>query len=110
MAATAQPVTALAAWKALAAHYEQVRGLHLRKLFADDARRGERITVEAAGVYLDYLKNRATDETVKLLLRLAEESGLRARIDAMFRGCREAFEAEPEKYMRHHRQQGMKQR
>ena len=74
------------AWKALEAHYQQVRGLHLRKLFADDPGRGERMTAEAVGLYLDYSKNRVTDETLKLLLQLAEESGLRARIDAMFRG------------------------
>jgi len=74
------------AWKALEAHYQKVRDLHLRQLFADDPRRGERLTAEAAGLYLDYSKNRVTDETLALLLRLAEESGLRARIDAMFRG------------------------
>jgi glucose-6-phosphate isomerase len=81
-----QPLTARPAWKALEAHYDQVRELHLRTLFADDPGRGERMTAEAAGIYLDYSKNRITDETVALLLRLAEESGLRARIDAMFRG------------------------
>jgi glucose-6-phosphate isomerase len=84
--AAADPVTALPAWKALGAHYEKVRGLHLRELFADDARRGERMTADAAGVALDYSKNRVTDETIGLLLRLAEEAGVRARIDAMFRG------------------------
>src|SRR5580704_8975315 len=81
-----EPLTRRKAWKALQAHYEQLRGLHLRKLFADDPRRGERMTAEAAGVFLDYSKNRITDETIKLLIQLAEESGLRARIDAMFRG------------------------
>jgi glucose-6-phosphate isomerase len=86
MTAGDQPLTARAAWKALEAHHQQVRGLHLRKLFADDPRRGERMTAEAVGVFLDYSKNRITDETLKLLLQLAEESGLRARIDAMFRG------------------------
>jgi glucose-6-phosphate isomerase len=80
------PLTARPAWKALEAHYGKVRGLHLRKLFADDAKRGERMTAEAAGIYLDYSKNRITDETMTLLLRLAEESGLRERIDAMFKG------------------------
>ncbi len=80
------PLTARPAWKALEAHYGKVRGLHLRTLFADDAKRGERMTAEAAGIYLDYSKNRITDETMTLLLRLAEESGLRERIDAMFRG------------------------
>jgi glucose-6-phosphate isomerase len=73
-------------WKALAAHFEKLRQLHLRQLFADDPKRGERLTVEAAGLYLDYSKNRVTDETLELLRRLAEGSGLRARIDAMFRG------------------------
>ena len=67
-------------------HYETVRDLHLRNLFADDPTRGERMTAEAAGVYLDYSKNRINDETLKLLIELAEQSGLRARIDAMFRG------------------------
>src|SRR5713101_717964 len=80
------PLTARPAWKALEAHYGKVRGLHLRTLFAEDAKRGERMTAEAAGIYLDYSKNRITDETMTLLLRLAEESGLRERIDAMFRG------------------------
>jgi glucose-6-phosphate isomerase len=74
------------AWKALEAHHAKIRDLHLRNLFADDPKRGERLTVEALGIYFDYSKNRITDETVGLLLRLAEESGLRSRIDAMFRG------------------------
>jgi len=74
------------AWKALQTHYEKVRGLHLRKLFADDPKRGERMTGEAEGLFLDYSKNRITDETLKLLIELAEESGLQSRIDAMFRG------------------------
>src|SRR6202045_4262592 len=86
MTAGDQSLTARPAWKALEAHHEQVRNLHLRKLFADDPRRGERLTVEAAGIFLDYSKNRITDETLELLLQLAEECGLRARIDAMFRG------------------------
>ena len=68
------------------AHHEKVRDLHLRNLFADDPKRGERLTAEAVGLYLDYSKNRITDETLELLLQLADESGLRARIDAMFRG------------------------
>src|SRR5205814_4630925 len=68
------------------AHYEKVRQLHLRQLFDEDPKRGERMTVEAVGLYLDYSKNRITDETLKLLVRLADESGLRERIDAMFRG------------------------
>ena len=79
-------VTAAPTWKALEAHYQKVRELHLRKLFADDPKRGERMTIEALGIYLDYSKNRITDETLKLLLQLAEECGLRARIDAMFGG------------------------
>jgi glucose-6-phosphate isomerase len=74
------------AWKALALHYKTVRQLHLRQLFADDPGRGERMTLDAAGLHLDYSKNRVTDETVRLLVQLAEESGLRARIEAMFRG------------------------
>jgi glucose-6-phosphate isomerase len=86
MTTCTQSVTATSAWKALEAHYQKVRELHLRKLFADDPERGERMAIEAAGLYLDYSKNRITDETVSLLLRLAEECGLRARIDAMFRG------------------------
>ena len=75
-----------AVWQALEDHHETMRDLHLRNLFADDPTRGERMTAEAAGVYLDYSKNRINDETLKLLIELAEQSGLRARIDAMFRG------------------------
>jgi glucose-6-phosphate isomerase len=73
-------------WRALEGHHVTMRGLHLRTLFADDPARGERMSAEAAGVYLDYSKNRVNDETLKLLTELAEQSGLRARIDAMFRG------------------------
>jgi glucose-6-phosphate isomerase len=80
------PHITTAAWKALEAHYSQVRHLHLRTLFADDAARGERMAVEAVGIYFDYSKHRITDETFTLLLQLAAESGLQARIDAMFRG------------------------
>ncbi len=80
------PLTDRPAWKSLEAHHRSIRELHLRKLFADDPKRGERMTAEAVGLYLDYSKNRITDETLKLLLRLAEESGLRERIDAMFGG------------------------
>ena len=76
------------AWQALQAHQHELQSLHLRQLFAADPRRGERLTLEAAGVYLDYSKNRITDETIRLLLALASESGLGARIDAMFRGDR----------------------
>ena len=75
-----------AVWQALEDHHETMRDLHLRNLFADDPTRGERMTAEAAGVYLDYSKNRIKDESLKLLIELAEQSGLRARIDAMFRG------------------------
>jgi glucose-6-phosphate isomerase len=80
------PLTTFAAWQALENHYTKVRDLHLRKLFADDPMRGERMMVEAVGIYFDYSKHRVTDETLRLLLQLAEESGLRSRIDAMFRG------------------------
>jgi glucose-6-phosphate isomerase len=79
-------VNELPVWKTLEAHHGKVRELHLRELFSEDSRRGERMTAEGAGVFLDYSKNRITDETVKLLLRLAQESGLQERIDAMFRG------------------------
>ncbi len=74
------------AWKALVAHYATIGQRHLRQLFADDPQRGTRLTAEAAGLYLDYSKHRVTDETLQLLIALAEESGLRSRIDAMFRG------------------------
>ncbi|MGO9534559.1 MAG: glucose-6-phosphate isomerase [Syntrophobacteraceae bacterium] len=80
------PLTERPAWKTLEAHYLEVRELHLRKLFADDPGRGERMTAEAVGLYLDYSKNRITGETLELLVQLAEQSGLRTRIDAMFRG------------------------
>ncbi len=84
--AVVAPLTERKAWQALASHVEQIRPLHLRSLFATDPKRGERMTVEDVGLFLDYSKNRVTDETIKLLIQLAEESGLRARIDAMFRG------------------------
>ena len=77
-----------AAWKKLEKHFDEVRDLHLREMFSSDPKRTEKMTVEAAGLYLDYSKNRITSETIKLLLELAEESGLRGRIDAMFRGER----------------------
>jgi glucose-6-phosphate isomerase len=82
------PLTQRPAWKALEAHYQQLRNLHLRQLFADDPKRGERLTLDAVGIYFDYSKNRVTDETLRLLVRLAEECGLCGRIDAMFRGER----------------------
>jgi glucose-6-phosphate isomerase len=80
------PLRKRAAWTALETHYQAIKGLHLRRLFAEDPTRGERLAAEAAGVYLDYSKNRLNDETVGLLLKLAGECGLRERIDAMFRG------------------------
>src|SRR5882672_7821026 len=83
---TIKPLTQHKAWKALTAHHQRLKNLHLRKLFADDPKRGERLTSEAAGLFLDYSKNRITDETVKLLVALAKEAGLRAAIGAMFRG------------------------
>jgi glucose-6-phosphate isomerase len=85
-AAIQTPLTQLPAWKALAAHYENIRTEDLRDLFKNDPQRGTRFAVEAEGVYLDYSKHRITEETLKLLLQLAEESGLKARIDAMFSG------------------------
>ncbi|MCU0230518.1 MAG: glucose-6-phosphate isomerase, partial [Acidobacteria bacterium] len=86
MTAGTPPTTDLPAWKALAAHFPSLRDRHLRGLFRDDPGRGERLTAEAGGLFLDYSKNRVTDETLRLLVRLAEESGLAGRIDAMFRG------------------------
>jgi len=80
------PLPKRKAWKALQAHYKKIREVHLRDLFAGDPKRGERMTSEAAGLFLDYSKNRITDETIKLLLDLAEESGLQSRMEAMFRG------------------------
>ncbi len=80
------PLTDLPAWHALRAHYDQLRDVHLRSLFATDPARGERLTAEGAGLFLDYSKNRVTDETMRLLLGLAEACGLRERIDAMFSG------------------------
>jgi glucose-6-phosphate isomerase len=74
------------AWNALEVHYQQIQRTQLKQLFADDPARGERFTAETGGIFLDYSKNRITDETLKLLIQLAEESGLRARIDAMFKG------------------------
>ena len=81
-----RPATKRSAWRALASHYNKASNLHLRQLFADDPKRGQRMTIEAVGLYLDYSKNRVTDDTLKLLLQLGEESGLRARIEAMFNG------------------------
>ena len=91
MATLVEPLTNLTlterpGWKNLGAHSQKARAQHLRDLFAQDRERGRRFTAEAAGIYLDYSKNRITDETMKLLLRLAEEAGLGQRIDAMFDG------------------------
>jgi len=86
MESNVPPLMERAAWKTLEAHFTKVRELSLRALFADDPERGQRMTLEAVGIFLDYSKNRVTDETLSLLVRLAEESGLRDRIDAMFRG------------------------
>jgi glucose-6-phosphate isomerase len=86
MATKLIPLSERPAWKALGAHYQDIRGRQLKQLFADDPERAERFTVETGGILLDYSKNRITEETLKLLIQLAEESGLRARTDGMFRG------------------------
>jgi glucose-6-phosphate isomerase len=88
MKATTKPLTQRPVWKALAAHHKQIQKLPLRKLFADDAKRGQRFTAEAAGLFLDFSKNCITDQTLKLLLQLAGESGLRGKMDAMFSGAK----------------------
>ena len=80
------PLRERPSWKALEQHHAEIGGRHLRELFAEDPGRGERLTAEAAGLYLDYSKNRVTDETMRLLVELAEESGVAERRDAMFRG------------------------
>ena len=84
--AQASPLSRRASWKALRSHFNKMQNTHLRDLFAEDAKRGEQMTAEGAGIFLDYSKNRITGETVKLLLDLAEESQLRSRIDAMYSG------------------------
>ena len=86
MTAATAPLTTNPAWKALPSHHKKIEPLDLRQLFAQDPQRGQRLTAEALGIYFDYSKNRVTDETIKLLLQLATESGLRQRIDAMFHG------------------------
>ncbi len=86
MNSTERPLTEMAAWKALGTHYWNVRNVHLRSLFAEDPNRGERMAVEGAGLYLDYSKNRITDETIRLLVNLAGECGVHQHIDAMFQG------------------------
>ena len=80
------PLPERTAWQALKRHYDEIAGQNLRELFAADPGRGERLTAEAAGLYLDYSKNRVTDETIRLLVALAEESGVPEHRDAMFRG------------------------
>ena len=86
MKKTLEPLARRPAWKALRTHFKKIESLHLRDLFSRDRKRGDRLTAEAVGLFLDYSKNRVTDETLRLLLRLARESSLRARIDAMFKG------------------------
>ncbi len=86
MKPTAQKPTQLSAWKALTMHHRKIAKIHLRELFADDPKRGERLTAESGQLFLDYSKNRVTDETLKLLVQLAQESGLHERMEAMFRG------------------------
>ena len=86
MKTTIKPLTQRPAWKALAAHHKSIQNLHLRKLFADDPQRGKQMAVKAAGLYLDYSKNRITSQTLKLLVQLAKESDLNGRIAAMFSG------------------------
>ncbi|HWS84047.1 MAG TPA: glucose-6-phosphate isomerase [Ktedonobacteraceae bacterium] len=81
-----RPLTRRSTWKALEDHYQEIRHVHLRTLFAEDPKRGQCLVLEAAGIYLDYSKNRVTDDTLRLLLQLAETMGLREHIDAMFHG------------------------
>ena len=88
MTTSVASLTACPAWKALEAHQKKIKETHLRTLFGDDPQRGTRMTAEAVGIFLDYSKNRVTDETLRLLVQLAEESGLRTKIDAMFRGAK----------------------
>ena len=86
MSVTTLPLTERPAWKALTAHFAAIQGKHLRELFASDPARGERLTANAIGIFLDYSKNRITDETLLLLAQLAKESSLTERTEAMFRG------------------------
>src|SRR5271154_5986178 len=86
MKKSVKPLAKRAAWKALASHCKKIKLLHLRKLFAADPKRGQRMTAGAAGLFLDYSKNRVSGATLRLLFKLAEESGLQARTKAMFRG------------------------
>src|SRR5260370_18094850 len=82
------PLGERAAWKALQTHFQQIRDRHLRELFAEDPARGERYTAETGGIFLEYSKNRINDEPLKLLVELAEEAGLRGRLDALFGAVR----------------------
>src|SRR5260370_37065919 len=91
MTTTLIPLSERPAWKALEAHSQQTQGKQLKQLFAEDPSRGERFTAETGGIFLDYSKNPITDERVKLLIQLAEEFGLRARVDAMFRGGKSKY-------------------
>src|SRR5882762_10075151 len=86
--AAVRPAIGGPTWKALESHYKKVRRLHLRKLFADDPTRGERLTASAVGIDLDYSKNRITDQTLRLLFQLAKDTGLKERIEAMFSGSK----------------------
>jgi glucose-6-phosphate isomerase len=86
MTGSSAPLTRRPEWAALQEHYQKIKEGHLRQLFADDPKRGERLTAEAVGLYFDYSKHRITDETIRLLVQLAEACGLRERIEAMFRG------------------------
>src|SRR6478672_4512365 len=86
MAVANSSLGSVPAWKELEAHYQTIRNIHLRALFAEDPQRRERMTTEATGIFLDFSKQRITGETLKLLVQLADQAGLRARIDAMFRG------------------------
>ena len=86
MATNPLSLTQRPGWRALAAHHQEIKDIHLRQFFAADPKRGERLVIEDAGIYLDYSKNRINEETIRLLIALAEECGLRARIEAMFRG------------------------
>src|SRR5215475_11763713 len=88
MSASLAPLTRRPEWAALKEHYQKIKPMHLRELFAADPTRGERLTAEAVGIYLDYSNHRITDETLDLLIQLAESSGLRDHIDAMFNGDR----------------------
>jgi glucose-6-phosphate isomerase len=87
-APSVRPLRLRPAWTSLQTHFQNLKGVHLRQLFAEEPRRGERLAVEAAGIYLDYSKNRITEQTLQLLIQLAQESRLQDRIDAMFRGER----------------------